>query len=103
MDNTPDILLTVDTPEPGVLRLVLSDPAGEGELASQDIAYSGHVDNILLTGVDNLLKRSKLHKSSLKSVALGQGIDKNSSLYRIIQSLSAAITAGSGSTGNDRG
>ncbi len=84
--------LSIDTPQAGILRLALSDGAGR-ELDRQDLDYQGHVDNLLLTGVDNLLRRSKLHKSALKSVAPGQGIDKNSSLYRIVQSLSAAITA----------
>ena len=92
MKGSEGVSLAIDVPEEGVLRLVLHDRDGN-ELNRQDLPYHGHVDNLLLTGVDNLLKRSNLHKSALSNVVAGQGIDKNSSLYRIVQSLSAAITA----------
>jgi hypothetical protein len=87
-----ELVFTVSQPQAGILRFQLSDRAG-AELASEDLPHTGHVDNLLLTGVDNLLKRSKLHKSALRLVVLGQGIDKNSSLYRIVQSFAAAVTA----------
>lgn len=86
------IELTIDVPKEGVLRLVLVDGQGS-ELAREDVAYQGHVDNLLLTAVDNLLRRSNLHKSALSNVVAGQGIDKNSSLYRIVISFSSAVSA----------
>jgi hypothetical protein len=87
-----ELVLTVSQPQVGILRLQLTDQAGS-EMASEDLPHTGHVDKLLLTGVDNLLKRSKLHESALRLVVVGQGIDKNSSLYRIVQSFAAAVTA----------
>ena len=92
MDNT-DIELVIDMPVPEVLRLTLSQDGAV--LVSEDVPYHGHVDNLLLTAVDNLLRRSNLHRSALVAVKVGQGIDINSSLYRIIQSFASAIAAAS--------
>lgn len=84
--------LIIDVPQEGVLRLVLADDQGK-QVGQEDMAYQGHVDNLLLTAVDNLLRRSNLHKSALSNVIAGQGIDKNSSLYRIVTSFSSAVSA----------
>ena len=89
--------LTVDTPEPGRLALGIIDPAGR-EIATEIVSYQGHVDNVLLTDVDNFLKRNTIEKSVLATVRLGEGIDKNSSLYRIVTSFAKAIVAASAST-----
>jgi hypothetical protein len=81
--------LVVDTPQPNVLSLEL---VHEGRVVStHQEAWQGHVDNILLTVVDNFLKRNTLDASALDSVQLGQGIDNNSALCRIIQSFAGAI------------
>ena len=90
MDNT--FTLRIDTPSAGVLTLGLVDGHG-ATIDEVECAYSGHVDNILLTAVDNLLKRSNVDRFALRACELGTGIDKNSSLYRIIQSFAAAIAA----------
>ena len=84
--------LLIDTPEPGILLLELRSPAGTVRNARK-MAYSGPVDNLLLTSVDNLLKESNVDRFALIAVDLGQGIDKGSSLYRIAQSVAAAIAA----------
>lgn len=90
MDNT--YTLRIDTPSVGVLTLRLVD--GHGTLIDEvECAYSGHVDNLLLTAVDNLITRSSIDRFALRAVELGTGIDKNSSLYRIVQSFAAAIRA----------
>lgn len=89
--------LTVDTPSPGVLTLVLTDSA-DRETDRMECGFSGPVDNLLLTAVDNLLKRSKVDRFALESVRLGSGIDKSSSLYRIVQSFAAAVAAARSST-----
>ena len=88
--NTQHVALTIEIPEAGILRLILTNGQNV-ELAREDLVYWGHVDNLLLTAVDNLLKRSSLHKSALSNATVGQGIDKNSSLYRIVTSFSSAI------------
>lgn len=90
MDNSYSI--TVDVPTPGTLELVL-EIQGAGEVDRLSVPYSGPVDNLLLTGIDNLLNRNRLHKFALKAVRPGQGVDKNSSLYRMVQSFATAITA----------
>jgi len=90
MDNQ-HIELTVDVPAPETLRLTLAD--GDRPVVSEDVVYQGHVDNLLLTAVDNLLRRSNLDRSALVAVKLGAGIDKNSSLCRIVQSFASAIAA----------
>ena len=90
MDKT--YTLTVDTPEQGILRLELFDEGGLS-VAKEDLSYEGvHVDNLLLTGVDNLLKTNTIEQSALKTVSAGSGIDKNSSLYRIVQSFGSAVS-----------
>lgn len=86
-----ELRITVDLPEAGTLRLTLEGAGRTREV--QDVTYQGPVDNLLLTTVDNLLNRNRLHKFALKAVRPGQGIDKNSSLYRMIQSFATAITA----------
>ncbi len=91
MANTT-YLLTVDQQEQGHLLLELCDAAGQ-QVASADVPYEGHVDNILLTAVDNFLRRNTIRKSALTAVRLGAGIDKNSSLYRIVTSFAEAIAA----------
>jgi len=90
MDN--DVSITVDTPVPGTLSLALDTLTGE-RLDYLELPYQGPVDNLLLTAIDNLLNKHRLHKFALKAVRQGQGIDKNSSLYRMVQSFATAITA----------
>jgi len=89
MDNATTI--SIDSPEQDALLLVLI--GGDGTpLDREEVHYHGPVDNILLTTIDNLLNRNRVHKFALKTVQVGQGIDKNSSLYRIVQSFTAAIS-----------
>lgn len=83
--------LTVDQPEAGMLRLTLE--GGGKTLDRLEIAYLHPVDNLLLTAIDNLLNKNRVHKFALKAVQLGQGVDKNSSLYRMVQSFASAIAA----------
>jgi hypothetical protein len=86
MDNTQNHVLIVDLPEPGVLELHL----GEHSLR---MPYTGHVDNLLLTAVDKLLQEHTIDKSAITAVQAGPGVDKNSSLYRIVTSFASAIAA----------
>ena len=92
MAKTTDkkVYLLVDMSQDGLLDFQLIDDRGQ-ILAHENRPYEGHVDNILLTVVDNLLKRSKLHKSALTNAEAGQGIDKNSSLYRIVRVFSSVL------------
>jgi hypothetical protein len=90
MDNR--VSLSIDTPEPGVLVFVLTDSQGHA-INRVECVFSGHVDNLVLTTVDNLLKESSVDRFALKAVELGSGIDKSSSLYRIVQSFAAAVAA----------
>ena len=88
MDKT--YTLTIDTPSPELLTFTLQ--YGDGTQIDQvECAFVRPVDNILLTTVDNLIKRSRLDRFALQAVKLGSGIDKSSSLYRIVQSFAAAI------------
>jgi len=86
------VILTIDTPEPGILVFTLTDPAGAVR-DREECRYEGPVDNLVLTIVDKLLKRSNLDRFALKAVETGQRIDKSSSLYRIVQSVAAAVAA----------
>ena len=83
--------ITVDLPDAGMLRLTLEGAGHASDI--MNVPYQGPVDNLLLTAIDNLLKRNRVHKFALKAVRLGQGIDKNSSLYRIVQSFATAVAA----------
>jgi hypothetical protein len=88
-------ILTVDTPEPGILTLDLADADG-APVASMREPFRGHVDNLLLTAFDKIVQQSRLHRSALITVKLGSGIDKNSALCRIVQSFASALGAGIG-------
>jgi|GEM_PF-5698948 len=88
MDKT--YTLFIDMPAQELLTFTIQ--YGDGMVIDQvECAFQRPVDNILLTTVDNLIKRSRLDKFALQAVELGAGIDKSSSLYRIVQSFAAAI------------
>jgi len=84
--------LSIDVPSAELLVLELRELGGT-PIERVEYRFSGHVDNLLLTSVDNLLKRSNVDRFALIAVVLGTGIDKSSSLYRIVQSFAAAIAA----------
>ena len=86
----PTIILVIDTPEADLLRLTLQDRAGV-VLDTLEAPIHGHVDNHLLTAVDILLKRNTMDRFALTAVLVGAGIDKNSSLCRIVTSFASAI------------
>ena len=87
-----DLILTVDTPDAATLRLSLR--RGDGTACgSLDVPLDGYVDNLLLTAVDKLLKKHTMDRFALSAVQAGAGIDKNSSLYRIVKSFAAALAA----------
>lgn len=81
--------LTIDLLVAGTLRFLLADEMGQIDVV--DVPYEGHVDNLLLTTVDNLIKKNSIDRSVLVTVHAGEGIDKNSSLYRIVLSFAAAL------------
>lgn len=93
--TNPEYRLTIDTSQADILHLTLTDDAG-AVVAEQKVPLDGYVDNILLTAVDKLLNSSNIDKSALKTVSAGQGIDKNSSLYRIVISFATAVAAAHG-------
>lgn len=78
--------LIIDQVGPGTLRLAL-----DGE--PSDTPMEGHVDNLLLTAVDKLLREHRIHKSAHVSAHAGVGVDKNSSLYRMVNTFAAALRA----------
>lgn len=84
--------LIVDIPESHILRLILQDGTGQ-TLDTLDTPLEGHVDNILLTAVDKLLKRNSMDRFAFAAVTAGAGIDKTSSLYRIVKSFASAVSA----------
>ena len=89
---THHYVLAIDQLSGKALILSLVDEAGL-TVAQRELPLEGYVDNLLLTAVDNLLNESNLDRSAVESVRLGQGIDKNSSICRIIQSFAAALAA----------
>ena len=90
MDKT--YIISIDMPAPELLTFELRSSDGE-VIDTVECAYTRPVDNLLLTTVDNLLNRSSIDRFALIAVELGMGIDKSSSLYRIVQSFAAAIVA----------
>jgi tRNA A37 threonylcarbamoyladenosine modification protein TsaB len=82
--------LLIDTPDPATLLLVLQDDDGQ-VLDQVRIPWEGHVDNLLLTAVDKLLKGNTMDRFALNAVLVGAGIDKTSSLCRIVRSFASAI------------
>jgi hypothetical protein len=84
--------LLIEQPQSDTLVLTLTGPPG---IYTETIPYHGHVDNILLTAVDNLLKRHTIDRFALRAVTAGPGIDKNSSLYRIVTSFGSAVSVAS--------
>ena len=86
------LTLVIDMPEQGVLTLTLRDGSG-AVMDTLDTPVQGHVDNVLLTSVDKLLRRNNIDRFALDAVEAGGGIDKNSSLCRIVRSFASAMTA----------
>ena len=85
--------LIIEHPVPSMFRLVLA-PDGNSvapKVPFREFAFSLHVDNTLLTAIDNFLQENTIHKSAISKVVCGDGIDKDSSFGRIVQSLAAAI------------
>lgn len=89
MDNAR-FRLVIDMPVPGTLRLELTRPDGTLLDAAEQL-LEGYVDNALLTAVDNLLARSSIDRSAPIDAVAGPGIDKTSSLYRIVTSFASAL------------
>lgn len=83
--------IIVDFIAPDTLRLTLARDAMVIDTLDQTI--DRNADLILLTGVDKLLQGHKIDKSALRTVQAGQGIDKNSSLYRMVTSFASAVEA----------
>lgn len=96
MDKTYKII--VDVPQPGILHLTLCDKSGTPVLEG-DFAYEGHVDNYLLTAVDNLVQGSSIDRSALTTAEAGPGIDKDSALGRIVTSFASALGAANQAVG----
>jgi hypothetical protein len=91
MDKT--YTLIIDIPEAGVLRLELRDANTGVIVKRQDFPLEGHVDNFLLTAVDNLIEGSSIDRSALITAEPGPGIDKDSALGRIVSSFASALGA----------
>lgn len=86
----PEYRLVIDLPQPGLLRLTLSDSGGV-VIAVADQPLEGYVDNVLLTSVDNLFKAHTIDRSAPIDAVAGPGIDKSSSLFRIVTSFASAL------------
>lgn len=84
--------VVVDVPQQGVLHLEVRDSGG-ALVTAGDFPYEQHVDNILLTAVDNLIRGSSIDRSALITAEAGPGIDKNSALGRIVSSFASALGA----------
>lgn len=90
MPNTA-YTITVHHPEQDLLTLELTDATGV-TLETCDVPIRGHVDNTLLTGVDDLLKRHTIDRSVRITLRAGRGIDENSTLCRMISALNSAVS-----------
>jgi hypothetical protein len=86
------LTLIVDTPDPSFLALTLMDVGGK-VMGTMDYPLEGYVDNILLTAVDILLRKYSIDRFALDAVQAGGGIDRNSSLCRIVRSFASAVAA----------
>jgi hypothetical protein len=92
-DTTTYLTLEIDVQD-GQLVLALLN---EHNVAVDELRLDskGHADEIILIGVDKMLKRNNIDRSALTAIQRGQGIDKNSSLDRIVTSFASAIVAAS--------
>ncbi|HXK36779.1 MAG TPA: hypothetical protein VJ553_04315 [Candidatus Paceibacterota bacterium] len=86
------LTLVVDTPDPTFLALTLLDAEGTA-IGTLEYPLEGYVDNVLLTAVDILLKKHSMDRFALDAVQAGGGIDRNSSLCRIVRSFASAVAA----------
>lgn len=53
-----------------------------------------HPDIALIEALDTLVQRSSVDRFTLKGALASKGVDKTSSLYKIIRALNAALAAG---------
>lgn len=81
--------LLINQIERNKLRLKLKE--GKQVLDTVDFAFDKNVDTLLIGSIDKFLKRNKIDILSLKTVNVSGDIDKNSSLYKVIQTWIAAV------------
>ena len=75
------------------LELVLKH--GKRPIDAVDFSFDKNLDTLLIDSIDKFLKRNKIDILSLKTVQIkgfgGQGIDKNSSLYKMVRTWLSAV------------
>ena len=67
---------------------------GKTVVDSQLIPTGAYPDLALIEALDILIRRSNVDRFTLKGALALRGVDKNSSLYKIIRALNAALAAG---------
>jgi hypothetical protein len=81
--------LVISMPDSGTVRAELF--CGGVSVARQEVPNRGHVDNMLLTAVDNMYIEHILDRFAEIRVTAGPGIDNYSLLDKIVLSLDAAL------------
>jgi len=64
---------------------------GSSLLDAVDFSFDKNFDTLLIAAVDKILKQTRISPMSLKGVRIAGKVDKNSSAYKIAQTLANAL------------
>ena len=73
--------LIINFKDIGKIRLELKQ--GRVLIDALDFSFQGNLDDMLIAGVDKILKRNRIDALSLKTIKIEGDVDKNSSAYKI--------------------
>ncbi len=77
----------------GMQAVRLTVRRGTAVLGAVDFSFDKNFDTLLIAAVDKILKQTRISPTSLKDVKIGGKVDKNSSAYKIAQTLATALQA----------
>jgi hypothetical protein len=75
----------------GERKIEITLNEGKAVLDTVNFEFDKNLDTLLIESVDKVLKRNKIDITSLKNIGLVGDIDKNSSLYKIVESFKSAV------------
>ena len=77
----------------GMRAVHLTVRRGAVILGAVDFSFDKNFDTLLIATVDKILKQTRISPMSLKCVRISGKVDKNSSAYKIAQTLANALKA----------
>lgn len=73
--------------------LEMSLRRGKAVIAAVDFSFDKYVDTLLIESIDKFLKENRIEPMRIDTVRVVGAIDKNSSLYKILQAFVRGFSA----------